>query len=461
MQKRRVVISGVGMVSGLGIGADAFWQGLLQGRSAIAPIRAFDATAFPVSLAAELNDDFRVRDFVPKSYRKATKVMCRDIELAVAAAAEAIDDGGVITSSNLEKAKAAATTSGAPEPEPTFEQSRFGCQIGAGLIVADINEISAAMASAQTNPDDPASFNLKNWGTTGMENLTPLWLLKYLPNMLACHVTIVHDCRGPSNTITCTEVAGGLSVGEARRVIERGDAEICFAGGVESKINPLGTLRQSFTGMTAETTDEDLAHPTAVVQPFSTQARGTIPGEGGALLLIEEFDSARNRKGKIYGEIVGFGASQSFDLQSGNIEPSPDGAGVIWAIEQALADARITPDAIDAIVPMGFAAPSYDTAEMNALQTIFGSRLIEIPIVTTKPNVGNCAAGAGAIDLATAALCLIHQKLPARINGESIHAGLNAKTIAARNAQLEYVLVCGTGVGGQNTAVVLRRIADG
>ncbi len=450
MQQRRVVISGVGVVSGLGIGADAFWEGLLAGKSAISSVRAFDASAFPISLAAELDEGFKVRNFVPKSYRKATKVMCRDIEIAVAAAAEAVSDGRIVTAWNLETA--------APDAQPTFDPSRFGCQIGAGLIVADIDEISAAMATAQDDPTDPQSFNLKNWGSTGMENLTPLWLLKYLPNMLACHVTIVHECCGPSNTITCTEVAGGLSVGEARRVIERGDADICFAGGAESKINPLGILRQSFTKMTADTTAEDLGNPTAAIKPFSTQARGTIPGEGGALLLIEDYDSAHQRGAKIYAEMIGFGAAQSFDLQSGKIEPSSDGAGIVWAIEQALSDANINTNQIDAIVPMGFGASEYDQAEANALSTIFGARLATIPMVTTKPNVGNCAAGAGAIDLAAGALCLRHQKLPARLNGEELSADLDATTTNARAAELNHILICGTGLGGQNTAVILKKI---
>ena len=452
MENRRVVITGIGVVTGLGIGVESLWEGLLSGRSAIGPVRAFDASAFPVKLAAEVDESFRVRDFVPKHYRKATKVMCRDIELAVAAAGEAIVDGGLCTGWNAD---------GAGEGVYTYHPSRFGCQIGAGLIVADIDEISGAFATAEDEPGDPESFSLKNWGERGMQNLTPLWMLKYLPNMPACHVTIVHDCQGPSNTITCTEVAGCLSLGEARRVIERGDADICFAGGAESKVNPLGMLRQIYAGVMAETSDADIANPTGAVKPFSKEARGSVPGEGGALLLIEDYDEAKKRQGKIYAEVVGFGAAQSTDLCSGKIDPGEDGEGLAWAIEQAIDDAGIEANEIDAIVPMGYGTKSYDLAEVAALRRVMGEeRLGEIPIVTTKPNVGSSAAAAGAIDIAVGALCIYHQMLPARLNVEDddVMGGLDAGAVAQRDYPLNFVLVCATGVGGQHTAVVLKKV---
>jgi len=445
MRQRRVVITGLGVASGLGIGADPFWEGLLEGRSAIGPVRSFDASEFPVRLASEVGE-FKMRDFVPKSYRKAAKVMCRDIELAVAAALRAVEDAGLRTKCNIENGNEA----------PTYAPERVGCQIGAGLVVADIDEISAAFATAQDDPQNPESFNLKNWGERGLHNLTPLWLLKFLPNMLACHVTIVHDCRGPSNTITCNEVSGGLCIGEARRVIERGDAELCFAGGAESKINPLGMLRQSFIEMMAETGED--VDPASVIQPYGTNAPGSLPGEGASIVMVEEYESAKGRHTPIYAEIVGFGAGQAVDLCSGHITPNAKGEGLRSAIEQALRDARIEAEAIDAIVPLGAGTSAYDTAEANALRGVFGDRLKEIPLVTTKPNVGMCAAAAGAIDLAAGALCLRHQTLPARMNGENVMDGLDAKTIGQRDAQLDHVLICATGLGGQSTAVVLKKM---
>ena len=449
MPARRSVISGIGVVSGLGIGAEPLWQGLLEGRSAIAPVRAFDASSFPLTLAAEIEDGFKVQQFIPKNYRKAAKVMCRDIELALAAAATAVADAGIVTK---------GSGGGGDDVEVTIPPGRVGCQIGAGLISTDVNEISAAMASAQSDLNDPDSFSLGQWGEVGMTNLTPLWLLKYLPNMLACHVTIVHDCRGPSNTITCAEVSGGLSLGESRRVIERGDADACFTGGAESRINPLGLYRQSMTGMMAETTEVDAERSASIVQPFGTNAMGSVPGEAGCILLLESLENAQSRGARVYAEMIGFGAAQSCDLRNGRLAPGQDGTSLRYAIERALGDAELEGSDIDTIVPMGIGAADYDRAEASALSAVFGERLCEMPLVTTKPNVGQCASAAGAIDIAAGALCVYHQALPARINGDDSMDSVDAGTVAQRDAVLEHVLICGTGLGGQSTAVVLRRM---
>ncbi|MEX0742629.1 MAG: beta-ketoacyl synthase N-terminal-like domain-containing protein, partial [Phycisphaeraceae bacterium] len=220
---RRVVITGLGAVSGLGIGMDVLWEGACAGRSAIAPIEAFETEGFDSRIGSEVRD-FSVKKFVPKTYRKATKVMARDIELAVAAAELAVRDAKMVTP-GVE-----------PDGERTYEGPRVGAHIGAGLIAADIDELTEAFAEAT---DAEGNFDMHRWGEEGMTHLTPLWLLKYLPNMLACHVTIIHDAQGPSNTITCGEASSGLSIGESMRVIERGNADACFCGGAESKMNPM------------------------------------------------------------------------------------------------------------------------------------------------------------------------------------------------------------------------------
>ena len=438
---RRVVVTGLGVVSGLGIGVDALWDGLVDGRSAVGPIRQLDASTFPLRFAAEVDPAFSVRDFVPKSYRKAVKVMCRDIELAVAAAAKAIKDAGLVTTALGE------------EKTPTYPANRMGCQIGAGLIVAEINELTAAFAKAR---DETGAFSMVKWGQAGMGELTPLWMLKYLPNMLACHVTIVHDCQGPSNTITCAEASGALCVGESRRVIERGDADVCFSGGAESKISPLGLLRQWHTGMMARATPQD-GDGRNVVRPFGEDARGTVPGEAGAILIVEALEHATRRGARVYAEIAGFGAAQATALASIPPKPEPTGRALTSAIRAALRDARIEGDAIDAIVPMACGAPDYDRAEAAALRAVFGERLASIPLVTIRPNVGLCAAATSSLDIAVGTMCLSRQVLPARINGERPLPGLQAATAATRDARLNHILICGTGFGGQSTAVVLRR----
>src|SRR5690606_32200745 len=174
------------------------------------------------------------KDYVPKSYRKAVKVMARDIELAVAAAKCAVEDARLVTRGALPDGSSEGTT---------YPASRMGCQIGAGLIAAETDELTAALATAATTAaDGRPTLDLKAWGDAeggqgAMNNLQPLWLLKYLPNMLACHVTIIHGAEGPSNTITCAEASGLLSIGESVRVIQRGDADLCFSGGAEAPIN--------------------------------------------------------------------------------------------------------------------------------------------------------------------------------------------------------------------------------
>jgi len=181
---RRVYLTGVGPVSGLGLGIESNWDGLRSGASAIAPVRAFDASAMGSPIAAEIPEGFKVRDFVPKSYRKGTKVMARDIELAVAAADLAARDAGLVTKGTD------------PEGEPSYSPDRVGCHIGAGLIAADLDELTSALVMSK---DADGKFDIHHWGQEGMTHLTPLWLLKYLPNMLACHVTIIHDTtRSPA-----------------------------------------------------------------------------------------------------------------------------------------------------------------------------------------------------------------------------------------------------------------------
>lgn len=440
--RREVVITGLGVVSGLGKGADALWEGLLAGKSALAPVRQFDASAFPMQFAAEVGEWFAIRDFVPKSYRKATKVMCRDIELAVAAAALAVSDAGLATKATSEDERLPTT----------YKASRMGCQIGAGLIVAEMNELTAAFAKAR---GEDGGFDYARWGTQGMEELTPLWLLKYLPNMLACHVTILHDCRGPSNTITCGEASGALSVGESMRVIERGDADLCFSGGGESKINPLAYLRQSHTGLMARTsTDEDA---TNVIRPFAEDARGCLPGEAAAILMLEARETATARGARIRAEIAGFGASQTPALAVNGPAVGVRTLALVGAVRSALRDAKISPDAIDAILPLGSGCRAFDQSEAGALGEVFGLRAASIPLILTKPNIGLCAAASSALDIAVGAMCVQHQTLPARLNGGRVEGAVEGGPLGQRDARIDHLLVMGSGFGGQNYALVLRR----
>src|SRR5688572_1273060 len=268
---RRVVITGIGVISPIGVGSKSFWDNLLAGRVGVRRIASFDPSGFASQIGGEV-PAFKIGDYVPKSYRKATKVMARDIELAVVAADDAFKDAGL-------KSKAYTET-------PEIKPERFGCNIGAGLINTDLPELTAAMHVAR----DGNRLDLHKWGSEGMTQLTPLWLLKYLPNMLACHVTIIHGLKGPSNTITCSDASSHLAIGEAFRTIQRGKADLAICGGAESKVNPMGLIRQALLRRMTETRNDD---PAGAVRPFDADADGTAMGEGGGLLILEEYEHAK------------------------------------------------------------------------------------------------------------------------------------------------------------------------
>src|SRR5947207_15083515 len=261
---RRVVVTGIGVVSPVGIGAAAFWQNLVAGNVGVRRIQQFDPSGFACQIGGEV-PAFKIGDYVPKSYRKATKVMARDIELAVVAADDAFKDSGL---------KSKAYTD-----QPNIAPGRFGCNIGAGLISTDLNELTSAMHTAR----EGNRLDLQKWGREGMNQLTPLWLLKYLPNMLACHVTIIHALKGPSNTITCAEASSHLAIGEAFRTIQRGDADLAICGGAESKVVPMGLMRQC---LLKRVTEQCNGSPADAVRPFDCDATGTASGAGGGLVIL-------------------------------------------------------------------------------------------------------------------------------------------------------------------------------
>ncbi|MFO0875433.1 MAG: beta-ketoacyl synthase N-terminal-like domain-containing protein [Phycisphaerales bacterium] len=460
---RRVVITGLGPITAFGVGMAPLWSALCEGRSAVKRIARFDPSGFACTVAAEVPDGlFDVRNVVPKSYRKATKVMARDIELAVGGAAAAIADARLVT-------RAAEAVAGGTAA-PTIAPERFGCHIGAGLIAAETDELTAALATARASD---GSFDYGMWGGQspgaagaqpgggGMNNLTPLWLLKYLPNMLACHVTIIHDCQGPSNTITCAEASGALSMGESLRVIQRGDADACLSGGAETKVHLMGMLRQQFSKRLVGSADDGAAGPVddaaqvAAVRPFDPGSRGTVLGEGGGIVVLEAHEVATARGASIAAEIAGFGASQNLNPDTVGLRGEPDGDALACAIEAALAGARIAATQIDAIVPLGSGIVDSDANEAAALRRVFGARLPSIPLVTLVPAVGNCCAGAGGVAVAVAAMCLREQMLPARLNSAAT-PGVDATATPARRAELRHILVCTTSFGGQNAALVVR-----
>lgn len=430
---KRVVVTGIGIVSPIGIGRSAYWTNLLAGTSGIKPIAAFDASGFASANAGEV-PAYKIGDYVPKSYRKATKVMARDIELAVIAADEAFKDAGLKSQAYAQPAE--------------IDGLRFGCNIGAGLISAELDELTGAMNVARA---DDGKLDLHKWGGEGMQQLTPLWLLKYLPNMLACHVTIIHGLMGPSNTITCADASSHLAIGEAFRTIQRGKADYAICGGAESRVNPMGIIRYQLLNRLNTNKTENLA---SAVRPFDASAAGTVVGEGGGLLILEEYEHAKARGAKIYAELVGFAASQ--DAYSVT-EPDPTGHSYGKAVENALKDAKLSAGDIDLLIPHGLGIASHDKAELNGLRKALGRDMERIALSPIKAQTSDLCAGSG-VDVATAVLGIAEGRIPPAIGTKNTgEAKLNVSP-EAREATVKTALTTVYSLGGQNAALVFRAV---
>jgi len=450
---RRVVITGLGAISPHGIGTSPFWNALLEGKSSITTLTRFDASAFKSHVAGTI-PPFKTTEYVPKSYRKATKIMARDIELAVVAADFAVRDARLITRGIAEgAAEAELIAKGWTKTDPT----RIGCNIGAGLISIDLNELTVAMADSR-NPDN--SLNLTQWGrsddpakTSGMDKLTPLWLLKYLPNMLSCHVSIIHDTQGPSNTITCGQASAGLAIAEATRTIQRGQADVAIAGGCECKVHPIGLMRWSLLNRLNSTSNDN---PAAANRPYDVSAAGAVFAEGGAVFIIEEYEHAKKRGATIYAEIAGLGATAN--ATTSVVDPDPTGEAPAAAIRKALKDAGITAKDIGLIVPPAYSIPACDRSDVAAMKAALDGALPGIAILPARAGIGDCGAGAEALDMAAAALALHQQVIPPAANVENPIEGLSISKVKQARA-FSHALVFASALGGQNSAVVLKKVS--
>lgn len=442
MSARRVVISGVGPVTPIGVGAEAFWNALLEKKCGIQRIEAFDPSGFDSQIGGEVRDLGKIAEFVPKTYRKQAKIMARDIELAVAAAWQAVMDAGLRTKCIVDRGDA--------DGDVNLDSTRFGANIGAGLISADLPEIAEAFHSASVD----GVFDIKKWGNEGMQNLTPLWLLKFLPNMLACHVTIVHDAQGPSNTITCGDASSHLAIGEAFRTIARGVADVCICGGAESRMNPMAFIRQSLGKRL--TTNND--NPAEACRPFAANRDGTVGAEGGGLVILEELEHAKARGARIYAELVGFGASNDAYTAGLPTVPHPEGRGVASASRKALKDAGVAADQVNLVVPMAAGLKEYDAAEAKGLQTALGAAAGNAATMAINGGLGSNGAGTGAIDFIGAVLAMHHNTVAPSLNTDPCDADCTLKiNKETQDAKIDYALTTAYAVGGgQNAALVLK-----
>ncbi len=442
--QRRVVITGLGVAGPLGVGITEMWDSLTAGRCAIQTIQAFDASTLPSSVGGEV-PAFKTTDFVPKNYRKSTKLMSRDIELAVVAAFEAARDANLSTPCMLDR----EVVNGQP-----IDPTRFGVNIGAGLICPDLNELAAAFSTA-TGED--GLLDLKRWGRDGMNNLTPLWLLKFLPNMLACHVSIVHDAQAISNTITCGEASGHLAIGEAFRAMSAGLMDVCLCGGAECKTNPMGLARAALSGRLVTGMNDQ---PASACRPFSSARSGMVCAEGGGLVVLESLEHARSRGARIYAELIGFGAAGNTYSWT---EPDPSGAGVSMAVAAALHDAGLHAADVDFVGAFGCGTREHDAAELAGWRSVLGNHANHLPAMAIKGAVGTCGAGSGALDFCANVMALHNNTIPPSINTEPLDPACTFRFAQGDPVDHRILTAVSVGyalVGGQSGALVIRRFEE-
>lgn len=376
---RRVVVTGIGALTSIGSDAASFWDALTRGQCGIKPIKAFDTSLLTTNFAGEIVG-FDAKKYLSKEARKQIRVMARSIQLAVAGAQLAMDDAKV------DKSK--------------LDPTRFGVEFGAGLIPSELVELGEASYLATgngTHPVDP-----KIWGEKGIPLIQPLWMLKYLPNMLACHVSIIHNAQGPNNSITQGDAGCVLALGEATRILRRNQSDFFLVGGADSKLNPLSMVRQQMFGYLVKNCEE----PQKAARPFDLRRNGLVLGEGGCVLAVEDLDHAQKRGAAIYGEIAGFGAAYDRGLT---------GKGLARAIRVALEQARITPADVDHVNAHGLGSPHLDPFEARGIHEVFGT---SVPVWAVKPNIGNLNAGSGTTEIAASLLAIKHGVLPGTLNYE-------------------------------------------
>jgi 3-oxoacyl-[acyl-carrier-protein] synthase II len=424
---RRVVVTGLGVVAPNGIGREEFWSACLNGRSGVGPIRSFDATAHPVKVAAEVRD-FDALPYLPTNQRKSLKIMSRAMRFAVGAAGLGVIDSGL----ELDRE----------------DPGRVGVVMGTGIVPVDLPEILPHLIPAC---DADGRLETRRLGERGADALCPLWILKYLPNMFAAHISMAINAQGPNNTVATACAAGTQAVGEGFRLIARDDADIVLAGGADSRIDPLLIL--AYTALGALSTSE---RPAAEVsRPFDGKRDGFVLGEGSGILVLEELEHAKKRGATIYAEVLGLGSS--FDA-FGATKPDPDARGAARAITSALKEARVDHHDVDYINAHGTSTRLNDEMETKAVKRVFGEGAKALPLSSIKSMVGHLIGAAGAVEAIAMALTLHSGVLPPTINQTQKDpvCDLDYVPNTAREVPARIAVSTSFGFGGQNAALVMR-----
>lgn len=380
--ERRVVITGLGVISPLGNTPAALWEALMAGRSGVQRLSMFPTDFFPMSFAGEAcGFTGSIEDFGPlegeqkKAIRKGLKTICREAQMGIAACQLAMTDAGL--------------------KQGTFDPHRTGAVYGSDYMVSGPVEFSDAIRQCV---DAQGQFQFNRWATEGLGKLNPLWLLKYLPNMPAAHLAIYNDLRGPNNSLTLREASSNQTIGEAFHYIARDSADIIVAGATGTYVHPMKSIHAVLQQELAVNGIE----PAAASRPFDLHRTGMVLGEGAGAVVLEELESARARGATIYGEVLGTASSTVQDRN----RVAHRGKALEHVLRGALRDAKATPKDVGHIHAHGTGSRSGDAEEAKAICSVFGPPEKQPPVTTAKSYFGNLGAGTGAVELIASLLAL-------------------------------------------------------
>ncbi|HVA00860.1 MAG TPA: beta-ketoacyl-ACP synthase II [Terriglobia bacterium] len=411
---RRVVVTGVGLVSALGVGTEENWKNLLAGQSGAAPISHFDTAGFPVTFAAE------VKGFDPLVFveKKEIKKMGLFIQFGMAAAQFAMEQAGL-------------------KIEPEFAE-RVGVYIGSGIGGFDVIEREHT-ALLQGGP----------------RKISPFFIPASIVNLASGFVSIRWGAKGP-NSATCTACSSSAhAVGDSYKLIQRCDADVMICGGAEAAITPMGV--GGFASMRALSTRND--EPERASRPFDRNRDGFVIGEGAGILILEELGFAIKRGARILAEVVGYGMSgDAFHIT----QPSENADGAVRVMQNTLQDAKVLPEQVDYINAHGTSTPYNDRLESLAIKKVFGDHARKVAISSTKSMTGHLLGGSGGLEAGIATLALRDQMLPPTINYENPDPDCDLDYVPnhARQASVDYVLSNSFGFGGTNAALLFKRYSE-
>lgn len=426
----------MGLISPLGNSPESLWNALAASQSGVRLLASVPTENLPTSFAGEARDFHgEIENFGPlektlqRNIKKGLKLMCREIEMGVAAAQLAISHAG--------------------HKPGSYDPDRTGCVYGCDHIMTMPEEFADGVTACL---DSEHKFQFSRWGETGLSKMNPLWLLKYLPNMPGSHIAIYNELRGPSNTITLREAAGNLAIGEAASTIARGAADIIVAGATGTRVHP---LRMLHILLQEEVAGGDI-EPSHASRPFDLHRTGMVLGEGAGAVVLEELKTAQARGAKILGEVVGHGASSALDQESvANIE-----LAIKNVLVQSLNTANMKPEDVGHLHAHGLSTRACDAAEARAICQVFGRRNEPVPVVAAKSYFGNLGAGSGVVEFTASVLALNQGRLFRTLNYDTPDPECPISVCASSQAPAgdSFINVSVTPQG-QASAVAVRKLA--